>query len=122
MSVFFAFGATMSGVTVYLLLFPGSPLDRLWEFNPRAHEGFARVGAWATLLMAIICAACITAAAGLWHCKRWGLWAAIAILAINLLGDTLNVLLLHDWRTLIGLPIGGMMIWYLLAERREFSA
>ncbi len=28
MSLFFIFGAVMSGLTVVMLLFPGSPLDR----------------------------------------------------------------------------------------------
>ena len=39
---------------------------------------------------------------------------AIAILGINILGDTVNAVVAHDWRTLIGLPIGGAMIIYLL--------
>jgi hypothetical protein len=54
------------------------------------------------------------ASSGLWRLRRWGLWTAISILSINLLGDTLNAFLLRDWRTLIGLPIAGLMIVYLL--------
>ena len=111
---FFCFGACMSGLAAVMLLFPGGPLDVLWRINPRGHEGFAVMGGWAVLLMVLVCAACIAAAAGLWRCKRWGLFVAIAILSVNLLGDTINAFVLRDWRTLIGLPIGGAMILYLL--------
>ena len=37
---------------------------------------------------------------------------------INLIGDSLNAFLLNDLRTLIGLPIGGVMIWYLVRKGR----
>ena len=43
---------------------------------------------------------------------------AIGVLTVNLIGDSVNALLRHDPRTLIGLPIGGLMIWYLLKKRR----
>jgi hypothetical protein len=37
---------------------------------------------------------------------------------VNLVGDTFNAVFRGDLRTLIGLPIGGLMIWYLISERR----
>jgi uncharacterized membrane protein YccC len=46
------------------------------------------------------------------------LWAALAVLSVNLAGDTANALIARDWHTLIGLPIGGVMILYLLREQR----
>ena len=33
---------------------------------------------------------------------------------MNLVGDTFNAVFRGDLRTLIGLPIGGLMIWYLM--------
>jgi hypothetical protein len=36
------------------------------------------------------------------------------VLTVNLVGDSLNALLRHDLRTLIGLPVGGLLILYLL--------
>ena len=100
-SLFFVFGVAMSGLAAVMLLFPGSVLEPLWRLNPRAREGFANMGAWAALLMGMVCAACTTAALGLLRCARWGYWTALAILSINLVGDTLNVFcarLAHsDW-------------------------
>jgi hypothetical protein len=48
---------------------------------------------------------------------------AIGILAVNLAGDSMNAIFRHDLRTLIGLPIGGLMIWYLMSAgvRARFS-
>jgi hypothetical protein len=111
----------MSGLTFLMLLFPGSPLDVLWQLNPRAHEGLDSLGWLALLLMAATSLACITAALGLWRCTRSGLWTAVAILAINLVGDAGNALITGDKRALIGLPIGGLVIWYLLSQRRRFA-
>jgi hypothetical protein len=45
---------------------------------------------------------------------EWGRRLAIGVLTVNLVGDSLNALLRHDLRTLIGLPVGGLMILYLL--------
>jgi len=39
---------------------------------------------------------------------------------VNLVGDSINALLRHDPITLIGLPIGGLMIWYLVQRRGSF--
>ncbi len=121
LSLFFVFGMVMSGLAACMLLFPGSALEPLWRLNPRAREGFAVMGIRAVLLMALVCLACLVAALGLWGCTRWGFWTALSILAINLAGDTTNALIMGDWRTLIGLPIGGFMIWYLLKQRQLFT-
>lgn len=118
-SLFFLFGALMSGLAAVMLLFPGSVLEPLWRLKPHAQQEFAAMGAWPLLLMAAVCVACVTAAVGLWRCTRWGFWTALAILGVNLVGDTVNAIVEHDWRTLIGLPIGAAMILYLLAQQRS---
>ena len=52
-----------------------------------------------------------------WTRRRWGHRLALTVLGINLMGDALNAALRGDARTLIGLPIGGAMIAYLLSHR-----
>jgi uncharacterized membrane protein (DUF2068 family) len=116
-SVFFGFGALMGALSATMLLFPGSVLDRLWQLNPQAKPGLTALGAGGIILMAVVCATGASAAVGLWRCRRWGLWLAVAGLAVNLAGDVGNAVLLHDWHTLIGLPIGGAMLLYLIAKR-----
>jgi hypothetical protein len=117
-SLFFAFGTTMSGLTAFLLMVPGTVLDRAWTLNPAARTNFTSMGAYGPILMALVCASCATACVGLWRMTLWGTSVAIAILTVNLLGDSVNAFVFHDWRTLIGLPIAGAMIFYLVSVRR----
>jgi hypothetical protein len=119
-ALFFVFGAFMSALAAVMLLFPHSVLEPLWRINPRGHEGFVRMGAGAIVLMVAVCAACATAAAGLWRMSRVGYVVALVILVVNIGGDLVNSLALHDWRTILGAPVGGAMIWYLVRQRGTF--
>ena len=114
---FFAFGAAMCVLTIGLLLFPGSALDSLWRLNPQAQTAFQSLGTLSVLLMAIVGGACALTAIGLAKNRRWGCNLALIILAVNLAADSINAFARNDWRTLIGLPIGGAMIFYLLKTR-----
>lgn len=120
-SLFFVFGALMSAFAAALLLFPGTPLDALWRINPRGHAGFSAMGNGAVLLMAVVCASCSVVAIGLWNCRKFAYWGALCILVLNLAGDIWNAIAFHDWRTLIGLPVAGLMIGYLLTVHDSFS-
>ena len=113
LALFFAFGACMCALTIWLLLFPGSALDSLWRLNPEAHAAFQRIGGLLILLMVIVGVACALAAIGLARNAKWGRWLGILILAANLVGDLTNAFVRHDLRTLIGVPIAGAMIFYL---------
>lgn len=121
LGLFFVFGAVMSGLAAVMLLSPGSALEPLWRLNSCAREGFAAMGLWGVLLMVTVCLVCGMAALGVLRCRRWGYWMALAILSINLAGDTANAVIAHDWHTLVGLPIGGAMIVYLLSKRNAFT-
>ena len=114
---FFAFGAGMCLLTTLLLIFPGSALEPLWRLNPEAQRNFQAIGNWALLLMAVVGLACGFAAAGLARRRRWGRTLALVVLMVNLLGDTTNAFMRKDYRTLVGLPIGGALIAYLLSKR-----
>lgn len=117
LSLFFAIGALMSGTTAVALMFPGSGLEPIWRLNPPARVAFAQLGTWGIVLMLAVLVACLAAAAGLWTGRRWGYWLAVALLAINLGGDVLNATVRGDRRTLVGLPIGGLLLAYLFSRR-----
>jgi hypothetical protein len=118
LAAFFAFGAGICLITIIALLFPGGALDPIWRLNPDAHVAFQKIGRLSILLMVVVGSACALAAIGLATRARWGVPLALGILAVNLVGDLLNAFVRHDLRALIGLPIGGAMIAYLLIARR----
>jgi hypothetical protein len=113
LSLFFVFGAVMSGTTAGMLATPGGPLDPVWRLRPLAREQLAPLGIWGVLLMATVSLACIGAAVGLWTGRRAGYRLAAALLLTNLLGDLANAVVRRDPRTLIGIPIVAVLLWYL---------
>jgi apolipoprotein N-acyltransferase len=117
LSVFFGAGFLVSSLSALALAFPGSWLEPMWRLNPEARTDFARIGGWAVVLMIAVATACAGAAVGLWRRRRWGHRLATGVLAVNLLGDLLNAFVRGDHRTLIGLPIGGAMLGYLVSRR-----
>jgi len=116
--IFFAAGALICLVTMLALAFPGGLLEPIWQLRPEARIEFQKIGHWSVALMAAVGVACGLSAIGLAKNAEWGRRLAIGVLTVNLIGDTLNALLRRDARTLIGLPIGGLMIWYLMKRGR----
>jgi hypothetical protein len=112
-AAFFAFGATMCLLTIVLLVFPGTKMDSLWNLNPEARVAFQSLGNWSILLMLAVGIGCALAAVGLWCGTLWGIRLGLAILTVNIIGDLINVVTRRDYRSLIGLPIAGAMIFYL---------
>ena len=103
----------MCVLTIVLLVFPGTKLDSLWNLNPDARIAFQSFGNRSILLMLGVGAGCALAAIGLSQGTLWGTSLALTILFINIIGDLLNAIARHDYRSLIGLPIAGAMIFYL---------
>jgi len=118
---FFAFGTAMCALTIVLLIFPGSPLNSLWTLNPDARVAFQSLGKGAIWLMFVVGAGCAFAAIGLWRRSLWGIRIALVILSLNIFGDLLNAVVRHDYRALIGLPVGGAMIFYLARNKTADS-
>lgn len=116
--IFFTAGALICSLVMLALAFPGSFLDPIWRLRPDAQLEFQEFGTWAIALMAAVGAACGLSAFGLARRAEWGRRLAIGVLTVNLVGDTFNAVFRGDLRTLIGLPIGGLMIWYLASEGR----
>jgi hypothetical protein len=112
--IFFSAGALICILVMLALAFPGSFLESIWRLRPDARAELEEFGTWSIALMAAVGAACGLAAFGLARNAEWGRRLAIGVLTVNLVGDTFNAVFRGDPRTLIGLPIGGLMIWYLV--------
>jgi hypothetical protein len=117
LSAFFGFGTAMCALTIMLLLFLATKFDLLWRLNPDARLAFQSLGSWSFVIMTIVGVACGAAAIGLWRGNVWGARLAMIILSVNIVGDLINVFSRHDYRALIGLPIGGAIIVYLARYR-----
>ena len=118
--VLFAIGTCASFLSAVSLLVPGSLLEPIWHLNPNARAGFSRIGSWAIVLMIAVCIACIFTAVGLWRGRRWGYWLAVVMLAINLGGSVVNVVTGTEPKAVIGIPIVGAILAYLLRKRTRY--
>ena len=117
LAAFFLFGAAMAALAGLGLLLPGGALEPMWRLNPRSRESLVSLGVAGVALMLLVSAACGAAAWGLGALSPWGRRLALGILAVSALGDAANALFRHDLRTLLGLPVAGLMIAYLLHPR-----
>jgi hypothetical protein len=119
LAIFFAAGALICFLIVFALAFPGGFLELIWQLKPEARDQFQQIGKASIALMAVVGVACGLSAIGLARNAEWGRRLAIGVLTVNLVGDSLNAWLRHDFKTLIGLPIGGLMILYLMKKKRS---
>lgn len=117
LSVFFAFGASISLASAASLLDPGGLLEPMWQLNPRARDAFAAMGPAAIALMAAVCSACSAAAIGLWRGRAWGRRVAIGVLSVNLLGDLANAVAGSEPRAAIAIPIVLLLLVFLFTKR-----
>ena len=101
-------------LTIVLLVFPGNQVGFAMNLNPDARIAFQSLGSWSIVLMLVVGIGCALAAIGLWHGTLWGIRMGLTILFINIIGDLVNVVTRHDYRSLVGLPIAGAMIFYLV--------
>ena len=120
--IFFAAGALVCSLVMLALAFPGGILEPIWRLRPDARTELQEIGTWAVVLMAAVGAACGLSAFGLARGAEWGRRLAICVLTVNLVGDAFNAVFRGDLRTLIGMPIGGLMIWYLTRQGASHTA
>ena len=117
LSLFFGLGSLIASLALLGLLFPDGVLEPMWRLNRYAQVALMELRWWGIGLMLVVTIACALAAIGVWIRAPWGHRLALTILAVNLLGDVLNAVVRGDLRTLIGIPIGGAIILYLVNPR-----
>jgi hypothetical protein len=113
----FALGALAGFLSSVSLLTPGGPLEPMWRLNPRAHAGFVTLNIWAPILLGGLTLICGAAAFGLVSGKRWGYRLGIALLLINFAGDLANAVVGIEPRAIFGLPVVGLLLWYLSSQQ-----
>ncbi len=117
LSIFFLAGSVICLVAIAGLLLHNSFLEPMWRLNPHARGGFALMGHWAIALLFTVGVSCAAAAVGLWRGRRWGHRVAFVLIAINLIGDFVNVVLGIEPRAIIGVPVALTILLYLGSGR-----
>jgi hypothetical protein len=93
----------------FLLLFPGTALDRIWDLNPAAHGAFATQARYAATILILAGGLAAAAGAGLLRGRLWAWLLSIALFGVNAL------LLTRDWaRGLAGVLVDSLLLFLLL--------
>lgn len=112
--IFLLFGMSMAGLTGTTLLWPGTFLDRIWALNPTAYTQLGPMGRIVGAAFLFLAVALGAAAVG-WFLRRlWGWRLAVAIIAIQVIGDMMNLLRGDFVRGPIGILVAGALLIYLL--------
>lgn len=118
--IFLIFATTMAALASFLLLKPGTLLDRAWALNPRAHAQFASLGALIPWVGFGFVGLAILGAytARLWFQRRLLGWRfAVVGIALQAIGDAVNFLRGERLAGLVGLLIASILLAFLLSQR-----
>ncbi len=121
--IFLFFGATMSALAGATLIWHRTPLERVWELNPRAYRLLSPHGSTVGPLFLLLSTTMLAAGVGWFRGRYWGWVLAVAIVTSQVLGDLVNLLCGDFVRGSIGSAIAGALLMYLLSSKvRSFFA
>lgn len=106
--------ALLAGTT---MIFPGTVLDRAWRLNPVAYAQLAPLGPPVGIVFSLLAAVLAVAAIGWLRRRRWGWGLAVVIIAIQALGDLLNLLRGDVLRGVVGVAVAGALLFYMTRRR-----
>jgi hypothetical protein len=115
--IFLLFGAVMASLAGATLLWRGTAFDRMWTLNPRAYKELAPLGKVVGIPFLILGVLLAVTCMGWFKRRVWGWRLAVAIIAIQVLGDLVNAFRGDVVRGCIGFVIAGALLVYLLRPR-----
>jgi len=120
--VFLFFGAIMACLAGTTLIWQGSFLDHMWALNAPAYQQLSPFGRAVGIPFLVLSASLAAAAAGWIGRRLWGWRRAVVIIATQVLGDLMSILMGHFIRGAVGLTIAGALLFYLVRPevRRAF--
>ncbi|HEY1471571.1 MAG TPA: hypothetical protein VGF61_21210 [Candidatus Acidoferrum sp.] len=111
---FWGFATLAAFLAALTLLFPHSPLDRIWRLNPTAYQQLAHFGRPIGIPFLLLTAALLATCIGWIRGRLWAWRLALVILAAQLSGDLVNLFRGHIIEGAIGVAVSSFLIVYLL--------
>ncbi|HVO81315.1 MAG TPA: hypothetical protein VMT28_11325 [Terriglobales bacterium] len=115
--IFFCFAALMAALAGTTLVWRGTVLDRMWTLNAPAYEQLAPLGRTIGIPFLLFGVVLVITAVGWLRHLRWGWYLGVGIIAIQLMGDLMNLLLGQFVRGAVGVIIAGLLLLYMLRPR-----
>jgi hypothetical protein len=123
LGAFFAFSTAMCALAGTSLLTPGGPLDWIWRMKPTEHRELLEMGpaiGAGFLGLALVMA---LASFGSFTRRRWAWPLAVAIFAVNAVGDAARIPFGAPAEGLVGVAVTVAILWAMTrpAERASFD-
>ncbi len=112
--VFLFFGAVMASLAGTTLIWRGTLLDHMWLLNTPAYRQLAPLGKTIGVPFLVLGAALAVAGVGWFGRRTWGWRLAVFLIATQVLGDLINILMGHFVSGAAGLTIASALLLYLL--------
>jgi hypothetical protein len=113
---FLLFATGMAAAVGTALLFPGSRWEWLWNLNRAAYEQFQVIGRSAGVFLYAVGLATAAAATGLLRGRKWSWWMALAVFAVNCLGDIVSLFVTGEWvKSAVGVVVSGSFVAALIS-------
>jgi hypothetical protein len=112
--LFLSFASLIALLAGISLVWTGTALDQIWRLNPSAYQHLAALGKLVGISFLVLSALLGIAAVGWFQRRLWGWRLAVAIIATQVLGDVVNLVLGHFLQGATGVLIAGALLLYLL--------
>jgi hypothetical protein len=117
LGLFFAFATVICMAAAWSLLDPQSPAARMWAVKAHEYRELLALGPIAGIGFLALSAAMAAASIGSFAAKEWGWRLAVAIIAINAVGDAARALTGGLFEGIVGLAIAGTILRVLFRPR-----
>jgi hypothetical protein len=114
--IFLFFGAAMAALAGTTLIWRGRILDCVWKLNPTGYRQLATLGRGVGIAFLLLSGLMAVAGIGWFRRRHWGWRLAVAIIAVQVLGDLVNFLRGDFIPGGIGIVIAGALLWFLFLE------